>query len=204
MLLADLNVSREDLETISLLASPIVGLAGVLLGSRLHRRATLEATREEREHASRQEVQRRKEEAAGRLDEAVQAAQEEIPYDVTAGEAAPQMSSMQMQLRQALARNPVLDDAEVDRRFWALDITLVLASSTKRLEGGEWTDPNLNLFPVMVAMRELRKALTYFQRREPPPPTPYPSVKELRQIVFRQGGGNFNAINDWLIENEVG
>ena len=44
-----------DLGSVSVFLSPIFGLAGVVLGAYLNRSFTLEAAREEREHASRQE-----------------------------------------------------------------------------------------------------------------------------------------------------
>lgn len=197
-------ISLDNLEAVSLLLSPFFGLAGVWLGARLNRRAALVAAREEREHASQQEVQRRKEEAAGRLDEAAQEAQDEMPNDLNASEAPEKLMPIQTQLLQALTRNAVLDDREIDRRFGALNMTLVMAMGARQWHRGEYTDPHINLFPVMVAMRELRQALTCYQRREAPPPAKYPTSKELIALVHKDGGNNFNAINNWLVENEVG
>jgi hypothetical protein len=53
-------------------------------------------------------------------------------------------------------------------------------------------------------VRELREALTCYLKRESPPPAKYPTSKELIRIVHRDGGNRFDAINDWLIDNEVG
>lgn len=193
-----------DLDSLSVFLSPIIGLIGVVLGVHLNRRSALTAAREEREHASSQEVQRRKEEAAARLDAAVHESQSELPSDVKASEAAEQLAPIRTRLLHALARNAILDDPEIDRRFLALNITLGMATQARNWRRGEHTDSTLNLWPANVAMRELREALTYYQRREDPPPAKYPTSKELIRIVHGDGFKTFEAINDWLVDHEVG
>lgn len=193
-----------DTATASLIVSPVAGLLGVVLGARLNRSSSLAAAREEREHSSKERVRQRKEEAASRLDTAVLESLHELPNDVKASEAPDELAPMQTRILQALARNAILDDPEIDRRFFALNMTVSMASRARNWRRGELSDPSLNLWPIQVAMRELREALTYYQRREDPPPAKYPTSKELIQIVHKGGGNRFDAINDWLVDNEVG
>ncbi len=150
-----------------------------MLGVYLNRRSALSAAREEREHASSQEVQRRKEEAAARLDEAVLESQNELPNKVKASEAAEQLVPIQTRLMHASSRNAILDDPDIEHRFIALLMTLGMATRAKNWRRGQYPDPTLSLWPASVAMRELREALTYYQRREDSPAAKYPTSKEL-------------------------
>ncbi len=192
-----------DTETASLIVSPLAGLIGVIVGARLNRRSALAAAQEEREWASKQQVRQRLEEAAARIDRAVMEGWADAPRgEIDTREAADALFPFQTTLLEALTRNAVLDDPEIDRRFHALNMTIGMASRARRwLRGAEVE--TVNLYPLEVAVRELREALTYFQRRQPPPPAAYPTSKELIRIVHKDGGNNFDAINDWLLEQGV-
>jgi hypothetical protein len=61
----------------------------------------------------------------------------------------------------------------------------------------------INLWPIQVAARELREALVCYLRRETLPPAKFPASKELVRIVLKDGGRDFEALNDWLIDNEI-
>lgn len=68
-----------DTATASLIISPLAGIAGVGFGAWLNHRLSRKAVQEEREWASAQQVQARKEEAAARLDATLIKALDERP-----------------------------------------------------------------------------------------------------------------------------
>lgn len=193
-----------DTATASLIVSPLAGFAGVGFGAWLNHKLSRDAIREERDWASEQQVTQRKEEAAARLDAAVIEAFDEAPKgELDARNAADELQPMATALFQAWAQNAVLDDPEIGRRFRALDMTIGMASRSRNWHRGVAEAQMVNLWPVQVAVRELREALTYYLKRESPPPAKYPTSKELIRIVHKGGGNRFDAINDWLVDNEV-
>lgn len=184
--------------------SPLAGFAGVGFGAWLNRQLSRDAVREEREWASTQQVQQRKEEAAARLDAAVIESFDVAPKgEVDARDAADELQPMATGLLQAWAQNAVLDDPEIARRFHALYMTIGMAGRSRNWRQGVAEVQMVNLWPIQVAVRELREALTCYLKRESPPPAKYPTSRELIRIVHRDGGNRFDAINDWLIDNEV-
>lgn len=194
-----------DTATASLLVSPLAGFAGVGFGAWLNHRLSRDAIREERVWASEQQVKQRKEEAAARLDAAVIEAFDVAPKgEVDARDAADELQPMATGLLQAWARNAVLDDTEIERRFHALNMTIGMASRSRNWRRGVAEVQLVNLWPIQVAVRELREALTSYLKRESPPPAKYPTSKELIRIVHKDGGNRFEAISDWLIDNEIG
>ena len=194
-----------DTATASLIVSPLAGFAGVGFGAWLNHRFSRRAVQEEREWASSQQVQTRKEEAAARLDVAVLKALDECPQgNVDARNVADELQPMSTRLMGTWAENAVLDDPEIERRSLALSMTLGMASRSRNWRLGIDEPQMINLWPILVAARELREALVYYQRRKQPSPARYPTSKELIRIVHKDGGNRFEAINDWLIDNEVG
>jgi hypothetical protein len=193
-----------DTATTALIVSPLAGFAGIGLGAWLNHKLSRVAVQEEREWASRQQVQARKEEAAQRLDAVVLKAIADFPQEpLDAKDVADELQPMSTQLIGAWAQNAVLDDPEIERRFLALNTTVRMASRAR-----SWRRPTsepqvINLWPIQVAARELREALVYYLRREPPPPAQYPTSKEVMRIVLKDGARDFEALNDWLIDNEV-
>jgi hypothetical protein len=193
-----------DAATASLVVSPLAGFVGVGFGAWLNHKLSHVAIKDEREWASRQQVQARKEEAAERLDAALLKALAECPQgSVDAKDAADELQPMSTQLIGAFAQNAVLDDPEIERRFFALHTTVRMAGRARNWRRPSAEPQTIDLWPIQVAARELREALVYFLKREPPPPAKYPTSKELAQIVLKDGGRNFDALHDWLIDNEV-
>jgi hypothetical protein len=193
-----------DAETTSLIVSPLAAFAGVGLGAWLNHKLSRSAVQEEREWASVQQVQTRKEEAAERLDAVVLKALADLPDEILdAKDVADELQPMAAQLIGAWAQNAVLDDPEIERRFFALNTTIRMASRTRNWQRPASEPQMINLWPIQVAARELREALVYYLRREPPPPAKYPTSKELVRIVLKDGNRDFQALDDWLVDNEV-
>ncbi len=194
-----------DAETASLIVSPLAGIGGVGFGAWLSHKLSRRAVQEEREWASAQQVQTRKEEAAARLDAAVIKVMDECPQGyVDARNVPDEVHSMATRLMGTWTENAVLDDPEVERRFLSLNMTIGMARRARNWRRGVEEPQMVNLWPVQVAARELREALVYYQRRKPPPPAKYPTSKQLIGIVNKGGGNRFDAITDWLVDNEVG
>lgn len=162
------------------------------------------AVHDEREWFSRQQVQARKEEAAQRLDAVVLKALADIPDEaLDAKNVADELQPMSAQLIGAWAQNAVLDDPEIERRFFALNTTVRLASRARNWRRPVSEPQMINLWPIEIAARELRQALVYYLKRESPPPAKYPTSKELVRIVLKDGGRDFEALSDWLVDNDV-
>lgn len=197
----DVNIDREAL---SFIVPPLTTLVGVWMGWKLNRSSAIEAAREERQHASEQLVRQRMEEAASQLDAALVDAYADAPKGtVDAREAPNLLQPLQTQLWAAWTRTTVLDDPEISRRFHALNMTIGMATRARnfRLPVGE--AQSVNLWPIEVGYRELREALAAYQIRKQPPAAQFPTAKELIKIVHAEHRNNFEAINDWLVENEV-
>lgn len=193
-----------DTATASQIISPLAGFAGIGLGAWLNHKVSRKAVQKEREWVSAQQVQSRKEEAAGRLDKAVFNALEECPQGhVDARNAADELQPMSTRLVGTWSENAVLDDPEIERRFLALNMTIEMARRSRDWRRSIEEPQMVNLWPIQIAARELRMALVYYQRREQAPPAKYPTSKRLIAIVHKGGGDRFDAISDWLVENEV-
>lgn len=193
-----------DAETISLIVSPLAAFAGVGFGAWLNHKLSRSAVQEEREWASAQQVQTRKEEAAERLDAVVLKVLADIPDEtLDVKDVADELQPMSAQLIGAWAQHAILDDSEIERRFLALNMTVRLASRARNWRRPVSEPQMINLWPIQVAARELREALVYYLKREPPPPAKYPTSKELVRIVLKDGNHDFQALDDWLVDNEV-
>lgn len=193
-----------DSETASLLVSPLAAFAGVGFGAWLNHKLSRSAVQEEREWASSQQVQTRKEEAAERLDAVVLKVLADIPEEpLDAKDVADELQPVAAQLIGAWAQNAVLDDPEIERRFFALNTTIRMARRVRNWRRPVSEPQILNLWPIQVAARELREALVYYLKREVPPPAKYPTSKQLVQIVLKDGNRDFEALDNWLVDNEV-
>lgn len=91
----------------------------------------------------------------------------------------------------------------LERRFFALNTTIRMASRARNWRRPVSEPQILNLWPIQVAARELREALVYYLKREAPPPAKYPTSKQLVQIVLKDGNRDFEALDDWLVDNDV-
>jgi hypothetical protein len=193
-----------DTATTSLIVSPLAGFAGIGFGAWLNHKLSRVAVKEEREWSSGQRVQARKEEAAERLDAVVLKALADCPQEpLDVKDVADELQPMATQLIGAWAQNAILDDPEIERRFFALNTTVGMASRARNWRRPRSEQQMINLWPIEIAARELREALVYYLKREAPPPAKYPTSKELVRIVLKDGGRDFEALNDWLIDNEV-
>ena len=193
-----------EAETASLIVSPLAAFAGVGFGAWLNHRLSRSAVKEEREWVSTQQVQARKEAAAAQLDAAVLKVLDEVPQgSLDTRNAADELQPLPTRLLGAWAQNAVLDDPEIERRFFALNMTIGMASRSRNWRRGSAEPQTINLWPINVAVRELREALIYFLKRQAPPAAKYPTSKELIRIVHKDGGNSFEAINDWLVDHEV-
>jgi hypothetical protein len=196
--------SIADTATASLIVSPLAGFAGIGLGAWLSHKLSRVAVQDEREWSSRQQVQTRKEEAAERLDAVVLKALADCPQgSMDAKDVADELQPVATQLIGAWAQNSILDDPEIERRFLALNTTVGMASRARNWRRPGSEPQMINLWPIQIAMRELREALVYYLKRESPPPAKYPTSKELVRIVLKNGGRDFQALDDWLVDNEV-
>ena len=104
-------------------------------------------------------------------------------------------------LRHAWRRTTVIDSREIEDRISALDMALFIGLHDVRAlpEGDE-----INLYPIEVAIRDLRKALGPFQRHQPMPDAEFPSARKLVALAHPDGRNiGLDGVREWLIEQGV-
>jgi hypothetical protein len=170
---------------------------------------TRAAAREEREWAERQTARERQASAAATLDERVIEAVRDLPRIVgPAIEMVQPLRQTRLRLLEAWSRSTVLADAEIDRRFRALDMALFVAEghagSLRVLAVESPSEPGINPWPIHVALSELRIALAHFQRGEEPPPAQFPTAQEVITLAHPEGReAGLEGVRKLLMEREV-
>ena len=87
-----------------------------------------------------------------------------------------------VKLHEAWARSTVLNVPEIDERMNALNIALVIAE-----QDASFGEQDVNYWPLSIALRDVRKALAAFQRREPLPVKEFPPVDEVIALAHPKG-----------------
>jgi hypothetical protein len=182
----------------ALVSAPLTTLGGVWLGSHLSKQTALDLAQQQREDADRQAVRARQDRVAAEFDERIHETIGQVPSGViTDREQADVIEAGWSDFRSAWRRTAILAAPEIEARVTALDMALFIGAQEVR--SLSITDPSgsVNLYPVDVAARDLRTALSAFQRHEPLPEPEGPDSRTLVQLR------SLNAACKWMIERGV-
>jgi hypothetical protein len=182
--------------------SAATGLGGVWLGSVRATKTARQMAMDEREWSAGQRVRERQEFAAAVLDEGLIELMKGIPQgSVRSGDAREALGKAFEQLRELWSRAPVLNqEEEVKQRYYTLDTLLFMACQ----ESTGNADAQLMLWPLKVALDDLRDALRAFLLHREPDPTDLPQSAEVIQL----GKGEdkwlgLTGVNNYLIDHKL-
>lgn len=178
--------------------------AGIAFGAALNHYISKGAVASEREYAENREAKRRQMDAAAKFDEGVMEALDgALIWTGDRREVADRLDAARGHLMRAWQRSIVLADPEIEQRVNALDMSMVVASNHGRGRRPDG-DETMNIWPISVAMRELRVALACFQRGETPPSAEYPRSGDVVKLAHPDGRSvGLEGVNEFLTERGV-
>jgi hypothetical protein len=177
----------------------VITLGGIVLGWKLNQASALRAVADERRYQEKRSSLQRQQDAAGKLDEQLHEALAGVEFAPPGGvrEHADRLDGTRTALISAWQRASVLDEPEIEARLQALGMALMVAASHARYDRHD----SINAWPLTIAIREVREALTCFQRGDQPPGALFPRSNEIVGLAHPGGRSvGLDGIRDLLVE----